>query len=378
MIGGTVLALLAASCSAAGAGVESEALAEVVAKELLVGDEQTATTTFTVPESQTAMIAERSTIAPDHPVPHSVSAGIGAAAQERISNGGIPVFSGDFADPDVVSHDGLFFAYATNTLFMNVPILSTERNGVAGDALPVLPTWSEPHHVWAPSVTEIGDRWLLHYTTRHTDSGRQCISVAVGDDPGGSFVDDSTEPLVCPIDQGGAIDPSVVFDGADPFLLWKSDGNCCGLPTIIYAQALSWDGTEVIGDPVELIRNDLSWERDVVEGPSMIEVGDTWWLFYSANRWDEAGYAVGLAECSSVLGPCLKQAEPWLDSIESLAGPGGLEVISLADRAADLVVYHGWVDGEVGYPDGARALYARLVRWTRDGPVLIGGVSEGS
>ena len=215
-------------------------------------------------------------------------------------------------------------------------------------------------------------------TASHTASGRQCISVATADHPGGPFVDESTEPLVCTLDQGGSIDPGVVFDGDDPYLLWKSDGNCCGLPTIIYSQPLSADGTELAGDPVELIRNALSWERDVVEGPSMIAVDGAWYLFYSANRWDTADYAVGLAACESVVGPCEKQPEPWLDSTEALAGPGGLEVISLPSRPADLVVYHGWVDGDVGYPDGARALYVRPIRWTADGPVFVGAANEES
>ena len=132
------------------------------------------------------------------------------------------------------------------------------------------------------------------------------------------------------------------------------------------------DGTGLAGDPVELIRNDLSWERDVVEGPSMIEVDGVWHLFYSANRWDTADYAVGHAVCETVTGPCVKDPEPWLASTDGTAGPGGLEVIELADRPNDLVVYHGWTGGEVGYPDGARALYARLIRWVDGQPVLVG------
>ena len=165
---------------------------------------------------------------------------------------------------------------------------------------------------------------------------------------------------------------SVALDGEALWLLWKSDGNCYGLPTIIYAQPLTADGTGLAGDPVELIRNDLSWERDVVEGPSMIEVDGVWHLFYSANRWDTADYAVGHAVCETVTGPCVKDPEPWLVSTDGTAGPGGLEVIELADRPNDLVVYHGWTGGEVGYPDGARALYARLIRWVDGQPVLVG------
>ena len=387
IIGGIGLALGAAACTAASAdssspdpeaGVERE-----VSEEVAAVTAPTSTTTVapaSEPDADSAPSAvadsDPATTEPDlGPTPRAASGGVGSGMGSRLASDGTPTFDGDFADPDVLHHEGTFYAYATNTMFMNVPVLSaspSQPSTLVGDALPELPAWSEPHHVWAPSVTPVGDTFVLHYTTRHSASGRQCISVAIATDPAGPFVDDSDEPLVCPLDQGGAIDPSVALDGEALWLLWKSDGNCCGLPTIIYAQPLTADGTGLAGDPVELIRNDLSWERDVVEGPSMIEVDGIWHLFYSANRWDTADYAVGHAVCETVTGPCVKDPEPWLASTDGTAGPGGLEVIELADRPNDLVVYHGWTGGEVGYPDGARALYARVIRWVDGQPVLVG------
>jgi len=380
-IGASVLLVAVFGFGIVDRGPFSDSAVDFVTEERFLPTERSTTTAPSTAEPMhptTPVAFAPSTVVPEQPMSRSTPAASNGSARVRISRDGTPMFAGDFADPDVVAFGGSFFAFATNTMFMNVPVLSTESGGVHGDALPVLPAWSEPHHVWAPSVTEVGDHWLLHYTTRHSGSGRQCISVAVGDHPAGPFLDESTEPLVCALDQGGAIDPSVVFDGEAPHLLWKSDGNCCGLPTVVYSQPLSSDGLALAGSPIELLRNDLSWERDVIEGPSMIEVGDTWWLFYSANRWDHADYAVGLAECQSVVGPCEKQPNPWLESTDSVAGPGGLEVVRLPDRAADLVVFHGWVDGEVGYPEGARALFVHLVRWSRNGPDLVVPASGGS
>ena len=75
-----------------------------------------------------------------------------------------------------------------------------------------------------------------------------CISRATSANPAGPFVDDSSSAFVCPVSKGGAIDPSV-FVAADgtPWLLWKSDGDCCSLPTTIYSQQLSPDGLSVVG-----------------------------------------------------------------------------------------------------------------------------------
>ena len=329
--------------------------------------------TTAVPTSTGAPPTTTTTIAPSADRPVSTGSAVSAAAG-NIASDGTPTFEGDFADPFLLTVDGDIYAYATNTMFMNVPTLVARADGtggLAGDALPELPEWSEPGHVWAPSVTTVDDGYVLHYTTRHSASGRQCISVAVGKDPAGPFIDESDEPLVCTLDLGGSIDPSTIEVDGELWLLWKSDGNCCGIPTIIFAQPLSDDGTELAGDAVELIRNGLSWERDVVEGPSMIEIDGEFHLFYSANRWDTEAYAVGHAVCETVTGPCEKDPEPWLADTEATSGPGGLEVMAVDDRAIDIVVYHGWTGDDVGYETGQRSLYARPIRWVDGEPVLI-------
>ena len=99
-----------------------------------------------------------------------------------------------------------------------------------------------------------------------------CISRATSANPAGPFVDDSSSAFVCPLAQGGAIDPSVfVAPDGTPWLLWKSDGDCCNMPTTIYSQQLSGDGLSVVGPAHRLIGATQSWEGNLVEGPSMIE-----------------------------------------------------------------------------------------------------------
>ena len=298
----------------------------------------------------------------------------GNASGGRIARDGVPTFPGEFADPALLSVGDAMYACATNAWFVNVPTLVSYGDGTGddlGESLPALPAWSEPGHVWAPSVAAVGDTFVLHYTTRHSASGRQCISVAVGDSPAGPFVDDSEEPLVCTLDLGGSIDPDVIDDDGELWLLWKSDGNCCGIATIIFAQPLTADGTELAGDAVELIRNDRSWERDVVEAPSMIEVDGEYHLFYSANRWDTDQYAVGHAVCETVTGPCVKDSGPWLTDTDGTSGPGGLDVVEVEGLRRDIVVYHGWSGDEIGYDRGQRSLYARYIRWEDGQPVLV-------
>ncbi|MEO0492862.1 MAG: glycoside hydrolase family 43 protein [Actinomycetota bacterium] len=372
-----VATVLATACGTdIGAETAQAAREAPVVVELIEPPESSSTTTPLPVVTEEPVVSTTTTVPPVAERPLSAGAPDVRAAVGRVASDGTPTFEGDFADPFLLPQDGDIYAYATNTMFMNVPVLAAYRDGsgeLVGDALPELPEWSEPHHVWAPSVTEIDNTYVLHYTTRHTASGRQCISVATSDSPAGPFVDESTEPLVCTLDLGGSIDPSTfVDDDGTIWLLWKSDGNCCGIPTIIFAQPLSADGTELDGPAVELIRNDLSWERDVVEGPSMIEVDGEYHLFYSANRWDTEAYAVGHAVCESVTGPCEKDPEPWLAATDATSGPGGLEVVQVPNLGIDLVVYHGWTGDLVGYDEGGvRSLYARPIRWVDGEPILI-------
>ena len=191
-----------------------------------------------------------------------------------------------------------------------------------------------------------------------------CISRATSSSPAGPFIDDSSSAFVCPVSQGGAIDPSVfVASDGTPWLLWKSDGDCCNLPTSIYSQQLSADGLSVVGPAHRLIGASQSWEGGLVEGPSMIQNGSSFWLFYSANLWGTDGYGIGVASCASVIGPCTKPLDhAWLSSEgnggQSDPGPGGEEFFQVGGLI--WMVHHGLAPGQSG--DGAqRRLYVDLV-----------------
>jgi Glycosyl hydrolases family 43 len=100
----------------------------------------------------------------------------------------------------------------------------------------------------------------------------ECISRATATNPAGPFVDNSTSAFICPVDEGGAIDPSVfIASNGTPWLLWKSDDDCPNKPTYIYSQQLSPDGLSAVGPPHRLIGATQSWEGDLVEAPAMIE-----------------------------------------------------------------------------------------------------------
>jgi hypothetical protein len=275
---------------------------------------------------------------------------------------GGPVYPFDFADPDVLVVRGTYYAYGTNSTAGNIQIMkSTDLQSwtKAGDALPTLASWAAPGDTWAPAVISLKRTYVLYYTAALAGTKTQCISVATARRPQGPFVDTSSAPLECQPGLGGSIDPSPILDAAGhPYLVWKSNGDGAQ-PATIWAEPLDPQGTALEGaGPTEILRPSQAWEGSVVEAPSMIQVDGSYWLFYSGNNWDSSQYAIGVARCAGVLGPCAQAAAvPLLGSQPNFEGPGGESVFT--DSQGNLeMAFQAWLPGAVGYPH-MRLLFVR-------------------
>ena len=82
----------------------------------------------------------------------------------------------------------------------------------------------------------------------------------------------------------------------------------------------------------------------------MVRYGSRWLLFYSANEWNTADYATGVAFCDSPVGPCTKSPHnPVLRSEGSILGPGAPS--AFVDAGGSLrLAHHYWRAPHVGYP----------------------------
>ncbi len=281
-----------------------------------------------------------------------------------------PVVDEDFPDPDVVAVDDGWLAFGTGTSGLNIRVASSPDLSTwkvqSRDALPTLPAWASPGRTWAPDVSPRPDgSWVMYVTAEHTDSGRQCIGVATSPTTDGTFVPAGAEPLVCPVEEGGAIDPSTFTDADGArYLLWKTDGNCCSLDTWIEIARLSDDGLSLADEPTRLLRQDLAWEGELVEAPTLVLHDGTYVLLYSANAYGGDDYAIGAARSASLLGPYTKKSEPVLTTDTwdgAVRGPGGQDVVSSAD--GDTLVFHGWDELYI-----YRALHLAPLAWTDGWP----------
>ena len=233
-----------------------------------------------------------------------------------------------------------------------------------GDAMPDLPPWTLGD-TWAPEGFQVGDGFVMYYTARFFGAerpdgrGSQCIGRAVSDAPEGPFVDESAEPMLCQPELGGSIDATAFTDtDGTMYLVWKNDGNCCGIPTEFWAQALTDDGLALTGEVppgtpgtdstvANLgVRNNTAWEGGVIEAPTIVLNDGTYYLFFSANHYGGVEYAVGYATADNLLGPYTDAEEnPILATPEQRGappyGPGHQAVV--ADDDGDLwMLYHAW------------------------------------
>jgi beta-xylosidase len=300
-----------------------------------------------------------------------------------------PVLAEDFPDPFVMRVDGTYYAYATNNGGNHIQ-LEKSADLVAweplADALPKLPAWSSGD-TWAPEVAKTPTGYVLYYTAHDSDirrpdsNGAQCITLAVSAAPEGPFVDSSKAPLVCQPKLGGSIDatPFVDQDGSR-YLIWKNDGNCCGMPTRFFIQRLTADGLKLTGKATDLgVVNDQQWEGGVIEAPTLLFHDGTYYLFYSANGYDSEFYSVGYATAKKVTGPYVDAPEnpivssAWDPSPTSRArGPGHQSIVE--DDDGELwMVFHAWDEDAVGYANGgARTMWIDKLTFDGGKPVVDG------
>ncbi|GAB3519779.1 glycoside hydrolase family 43 protein [Arthrobacter monumenti] len=286
-----------------------------------------------------------------------------------------PVIDRDFPDPDVLEVDGTYYAYATNGNGMNVQVAkSTDLEDwtvLDKDAMPDMPSWVIPGKTWAPEVTEVSEgNFVLYFTATNFDPARQCIGVATSNSPTGPFVAQGGEMLVCPIDEGGAIDASTFVDDDGLHLVWKNDGNCCGLATWIQTAPLSKDGLSLTGQPQKLIKQTLDWEGDLVEAPTIVKRGSTYVLLYSANSYSDGRYAIGYASAPKLSGPWSKTPKPIFSTKSSghrYLGPGGQDVVT-GPMDQDYLVLHGW-DPAFTY----RGMFVAPLEWDGAMPRVVLG-----
>ena len=203
------------------------------------------------------------------------------------------------------------------------------------------PAWADDHF-WAPELHRVGERYTAYYTARHLETNRLCIGAAIAQSPAGPY-DDIGQPLLS--DRVSVLDATFFRDDdGTQYLCWKADAGAGNPSGPICVQELSPDGLSLRGSRSELLRNDLGWEGQLVEAPSVVKREGRYYLFYSGGAYDTPGYALGVARSDSPVTGFVKSGESVLRSRGGRwKGPGHNSIATL--NGEDYVLYHAW-EGE--------------------------------
>ncbi|MFD0691534.1 family 43 glycosylhydrolase [Actinomadura fibrosa] len=287
-----------------------------------------------------------------------------------------PVLAGSFADPAAIKVAGTYFAYGTNSADAAMPVATAPTPSgpwtrQPGDGLARLPGWAVSGRTWAPEVVPPRNgsgSYLLYFSARRKDRDVQCIGTATASSPAGPFVPVEGQPLVCPLDLGGAIDPaSYIEPDGTRYLLYKSDAQ---KSAAIYLVRLTPDGLGVAAAPQRLLgRSD---EPVLVEAPKLVRRGGKYVLLYSAGWYFSSDYQTRYATADSIAGPYTKAGAPLQSTGVyggKVQGPGSADVLS--DDTGDYLLFHA-ITKYNGGSSVNRGMYVTPLGWDGARPAIRG------
>lgn len=192
----------------------------------------------------------------------------------------------------------------------------------------------------------------MYYSARLTShSDVHCVGTATSKTVDGPY-QAADQPFACPVELGGAIDPSGYQDPTTGlrYVVYKVDGNHNGhggmcsngvepiVPTPIQLQQLGSDGVSPIGEAVTILDRDDS-DGPLVEAPSIYRSEEgIYFLFFSSGCYTSSDYDVKYATAPIIVGPYTKASAPLLKSGDgpNLHAPGGAGI----SADGQLMVFH--------------------------------------
>jgi hypothetical protein len=262
-----------------------------------------------------------------------------------------PAIDADFPDPCIaMERGGKFYAFATSGNGRRVQVASapnplgpwTRHANI--ETLPKL-TWTTKWDFWAPDVKQLDDgTWIMYFSGIKPDTGgKHCVGVAKATKPLGPYTMDA-QPLICPLELGGAIDPHLFIYQGKHYVAYKVDGYASGKsnPTIaLNVQQVETDGSAVIGKPVVMLSKPSPDEGNNIEAPFLKELPNgNIALFYSSHIYNTDAYDVRVAVAEKLAGPW-QRIEPAVmvtDAKLRLHAPGGWQAL---DGEIPVGVFHG-------------------------------------
>lgn len=209
----------------------------------------------------------------------------------------------DFADPDVLLYDGVYYMYGTMgpgyKVYSSTDLVNWEYRGQCMENN--FWGWENNGLYWAPDVEYHNGKFYM------VCSINQHLGIAVADSPLGPFIADETYLFPSTIDGNLFID-----DDGQAYLYYVS--NRPGVEYGIYGAKFDLETHQVdLATEVCVINDTEKWETyddenipyesQVCEGPYMLKHNGLYYLTYSGSDYKSVNYAVGYGVSKSPLGP---------------------------------------------------------------------------
>jgi GH43 family beta-xylosidase len=310
-----------------------------------------------------------------------------------------PVWDGYLADPFVLQHEGVYYAYGTGSsvgdemgdsrqfpVVRSTDLAHWEACGGALEPLAAHPGAA----YWAPEVAFHNGTFYMYYSAEGSGIDTHRLRVATADSPLGPFRD--TGKILFP-DEGFTIDAHPFRDPKDGqwYLYFAKDWLEVPVGTGTAVVPLADDMMTPLEKPRTVLRASADWHvfarnRELydqvfeawhtVEGPFVVERGGKYFCFYAGGAWTTADYGVGYGVADHPLGPFRDDWNAHGPAVlrgvpGKVLGPGHNSVVRGPDGVTDFIVYHAWDTAQT-----ARRMCIDPIEWTADGPRALGPTWE--
>lgn len=288
-----------------------------------------------------------------------------------------PIINESLPDPTIIKDkDGFFYLYATEDI-KNVPIYKSSNLidwSFVGTAFTnkSRPTFEPKGGIWAPDISLIGNKYVLHYSMSAWGGEWTCgIGVATAEKPEGPFEDKGMMFRSNEIGVQNSIDQFYIEDKGKKHLFWGSFRG-------IYAIELSDDGLS-IKEGAEKVKV----AGTAFEGTYIHKKGNYYYLFASIGSCCnglKSTYQLVVGRSKNLLGPYVdKTGKDMMEngyslvigSNNSFVGNGHCSEIVKDDAGNDWIFYHGIA---VNNPSG-RVLMLDQIKWDKQGWPYVDGSS---
>ncbi|MCM3626854.1 glycoside hydrolase family 43 protein [Paenibacillus glycanilyticus] len=224
------------------------------------------------------------------------------------------------ADPWVYKHtDGYYYFMCTRGNRLELTQSASLTGLAEGQRQTVWtpePDGPYSHHLWAPEIHFLNDKWYIYYTANDgggDDSRRICV-----------LENDNADPLEGEWSWKGALptpvpglDGSVLQMDDRLYFLYAGYGHFPDYGSAIYIMQME-DPWTITGDHVLLTAPTLEWEKQggmaINEGPVILKRNGRVFLIYSASTTWSEDYALGMLAMEDSADPML--ADSWTKTME--------------------------------------------------------------